>query len=102
MSAQESAEQLTYRRAHDGDVATIVEFNLQLALETEGKALNPQTMQQGVSRGMQQFPEAQYFVVECDRQVVGQLMFTREWSDWRNGWMLWLQSTANAHFGYMA
>jgi GNAT superfamily N-acetyltransferase len=92
MIEPESAEQFTFRRATDGDVTTIVEFNLQLALETEGKALNPETMRQGVSRGMQQFPEAQYFVVECDSQLVGQLMFTREWSDWRNGWMLWLQS----------
>jgi ribosomal protein S18 acetylase RimI-like enzyme len=24
--------------------------------------------------------------------VIGQLMLTREWSDWRNGWMVWLQS----------
>ncbi len=92
MIERESAEQFTFRRATDGDVATIVEFNLQLALETEGKVLNPETMQQGVSRGIKQFPEAQYFLAECGRQLVGQLMFTREWSDWRNGWMLWLQS----------
>jgi GNAT superfamily N-acetyltransferase len=92
MIEPEAAEQFTFRRATDGDVTTIVEFNLQLALETEGKALNPETMQQGVARGIQQFPEAQYFIAECERQLVGQLMFTREWSDWRNGWMLWLQS----------
>lgn len=92
MIEPESAEQFTFRRATDGDVATIVEFNVQLALETEGKSLNPETIQQGVSRGIQQFPEAQYFIAECERQLVGQLMFTREWSDWRNGWMLWLQS----------
>ena len=92
MIEPESAEQFTFRRATDGDVATIVEFNLQLALETEGKVLNPETMQQGVSRGIQQFPEAQYFIAECERQLVGQLMFTREWSDWRNKWVLWIQS----------
>ena len=92
MIEPESAKQFTFRRATDGDVPAIVEFNLQLALETEGKSLNPETIQQGVSRGIQQFPEAQYFIAECERQLVGQLMFTREWSDWRNGWMLWLQS----------
>jgi ribosomal protein S18 acetylase RimI-like enzyme len=24
--------------------------------------------------------------------VVGMLMLTREWSDWRNGWLWWIQS----------
>ena len=24
--------------------------------------------------------------------VVGQLMLTKEWSDWRNGWLWWIQS----------
>ncbi len=36
--------------------------------------------------------EVRYFVAESDQRVVGQLMLTREWSDWRNGWMIWLQS----------
>jgi ribosomal protein S18 acetylase RimI-like enzyme len=29
----------------------------------------------------------------CGREtVVGQLMLTREWSDWRDGWWWWIQS----------
>ena len=92
MSDRNSGSALSYRRAHEGDIDMITQFNLQLAAETEGKSLDPDTIRTGVSRGMQQFPEAQYFVAERERRVVGQLMFTREWSDWRNGWMLWLQS----------
>jgi GNAT superfamily N-acetyltransferase len=33
-----------------------------------------------------------YVVAEKDGQVVGGLMITREWSDWRNGLFLWVQS----------
>ena len=32
------------------------------------------------------------FVAELDEQVIGQLMITYEWSDWRNGTVLWIQS----------
>jgi GNAT superfamily N-acetyltransferase len=33
-----------------------------------------------------------YFVAEVDGTVVGQLMVTYEWSDWRNGNFWWIQS----------
>ena len=33
-----------------------------------------------------------YYLAESDGQVVGQLMTTFEWSDWRNGLFLWIQS----------
>ena len=92
MSERHSAPGVTFRRADVDDIESIVQFNLLLAAETEEKSLQPDTIREGVLRGMQQFPEAQYFVAEYEGQVIGQLLFTREWSDWRNGWMLWLQS----------
>jgi ribosomal protein S18 acetylase RimI-like enzyme len=33
-----------------------------------------------------------YFVAERAGEVVGQTMITTEWSDWRNGWLWWIQS----------
>lgn len=33
-----------------------------------------------------------YFVAEEGGRIVGQLMITYEWSDWRNGNIWWLQS----------
>src|SRR5262249_39121522 len=33
-----------------------------------------------------------YFLAEIDGHVVGQLMLTHEWSDWRNGDIWWIQS----------
>ena len=83
---------LIYRPAVLADAEVLADFNARLALETEDKPLDLETVRKGVLRGLQLAPEVRYFVAECGGLVVGQLMLTREWSDWRNGWMIWLQS----------
>src|SRR5437667_4669048 len=83
---------LTVRRATPADTATMVEFNRLLALESEGKTLDPAVLSAGVKAGLSDPKKALYFVAEDDRAVVGQMMVTFEWSDWRNGWMWWIQS----------
>jgi GNAT superfamily N-acetyltransferase len=45
-----------------------------------------------VAAGLADPGKALYFLAEQDGQVLGQLMLTREWSDWRNGWFWWVQS----------
>ena len=70
----------------------IVEFNRLLALETEAITLSVEVLTQGVRTALLDPHKARYFVAEIDGQVVGQLMHTREWSDWRNGDIWWLQS----------
>ena len=42
-----------------------------------------------------------YYIAEVDGNAVGQLMTTFEWSDWRNGLFLWIQSVyvLQAHRG---
>lgn len=90
-SAAEPSE-ITYRPAKLSDAEVLADFNARLAFETEGKPLDPETVRKGVLRGLQLTPEVRYFVAEFASQVIGQVMLTREWSDWRNGWMIWLQS----------
>jgi len=80
------------RVAKQDDVAVITEFNCRLALETENRILDRMTVDAGVRRGLELGDEVQYFVAEDESGVIGQIMLTREWSDWRNGWMIWLQS----------
>lgn len=84
--------EITFRTALPDDAGVIADFNLQLAAETEGRLLDSDLVHQGVENAMRLGPEAQYYVAEVDGTVVGQLMLTREWSDWRNGWIAWLQS----------
>lgn len=74
------------------DLPTIVEFNRLLAFETESIQLSVELLTHGVRAALLDAHKARYFVAEIDGQVVGQLMHTREWSDWRNGDIWWLQS----------
>jgi ribosomal protein S18 acetylase RimI-like enzyme len=83
---------LSLRRAGPADAPVIVAFNCLLAQESEGKALDPAILGPGVAAGLADPRKALYFVAEDGSLVVGQVMVTFEWSDWRNGWMWWIQS----------
>jgi len=74
------------------DVPTIALFMLQLAMETEQLKLDPSTVERGVGAAMSDASKGRYFVAQSEQQVIGCLMITREWSDWRDGDMWWLQS----------
>ena len=80
------------RRASHEDVETLIEFNCAIARETEGKELVRETVSRGVRRGLEQGDEVVYYVADDDTGPVGSLMLTREWSDWRDGWLVWIQS----------
>jgi GNAT superfamily N-acetyltransferase len=82
----------TIRRAVPTDAPIVVEYNRRLALETEGKSLDLAVLAAGVAGGLADEKKARYFVAENEGRVVGQLMLTLEWSDWRNGWVWWIQS----------
>ena len=80
------------RQATHLDIPTIVAFNIAMSSETEDKGLNPTTLQQGVSEVLRNPVKGFYLVAVLSETVVGQLMITYEWSDWRNGYFWWIQS----------
>jgi len=80
------------RPAGPDDTSAVVEFNRRLAWETEAKVLDPTLLTSGVSAVLADPIKGRYFVAEASGVVVGQVMITYEWSDWRNGWIWWLQS----------
>jgi ribosomal protein S18 acetylase RimI-like enzyme len=88
----EATMPLTIRRAQLTDATIIVEFNRRLALETEAKSLDRSLLAAGVAALLSDATKGFYFVAEEHGEVVGQLMITKEWSDWRNGWLWWIQS----------
>lgn len=83
---------ITVRDARPGDLETIVAFNAAMAIETEGKVLNQAILREGVRQALRDPDRLRYWVAESGDRVVGQAAITREWSDWRNGWLWWLQS----------
>jgi GNAT superfamily N-acetyltransferase len=80
------------RQANLTDSESIVHFQLSLALETENLKLDKPTVIKGVAAVMEDASKGIYYVAEINGQVVGSLLTTFEWSDWRNGTVLWIQS----------
>ncbi len=80
------------RPAEPRDRAVIVDFNERLARETEHKTLDRAVLDAGVRAALADPDRLRYWIAEFDDQVVGQAAVTREWSDWRNGWVWWFQS----------
>jgi|SRR5579872_118049 len=74
------------------DWSAIVEFNCRLAEESEGKQLDRAHVEPGVWAVLADPHKGRYLVAAIEGRVVGQLMHTYEWSDWRNGDIWWLQS----------
>ncbi len=86
------AARFEVRTAGPEDLDRIVEGNRAMAQETEGLALDPDTLRAGVAAGLEGEVDARYLLAIRDGDVAGQLMLTREWSDWRNGQVWWIQS----------
>jgi ribosomal protein S18 acetylase RimI-like enzyme len=80
------------RQASMADADNIAAFNIAMALQTEGRALDPDRVGAGVRSLLSDSAKGFYLVCEKDGEVVGQLMVTFEWSDWRNGVFWWIQS----------
>lgn len=85
-------DQTSIRKAELRDAAAITEFNRRMAVETEGKALIPEIAAAGVLRLLNDPSLGFYVVAQRRDKIVGCLMVTNEWSDWRNGLFWWIQS----------
>jgi GNAT superfamily N-acetyltransferase len=89
-------DRILVRFADREDVDSIVAFSEALARETEGRRLDRTRLREG-TLCLLGAPEHGFYVVGelvegGRRQLVGQLMITFEWSDWRNGVFWWVQS----------
>ncbi|MDZ4732312.1 MAG: GNAT family N-acetyltransferase [Nitrospirota bacterium] len=89
-------EHLNVRLAKPEDVATITSFSSAMAFETEGRRLDLDRLHLGTIALIEAPARGFFIVAEQEqgdrRQLLGQLMVTYEWSDWRNGTFWWIQS----------
>ncbi|QQR89752.1 MAG: GNAT family N-acetyltransferase [Myxococcales bacterium] len=74
------------------DAEVITTFQQRMAWVTEGKSLDAETVSTGVRTVFNNPEFGCYLVAEIDGEVVGSLLITQEWSDWRNGLFWWIQS----------
>ena len=80
------------RKAIKEDAGLITAFQLAMALETEQLILDPHIVDCGVRAVFEDPNRGNYYVAEIDGEVISSLLTTFEWSDWRNGTVLWIQS----------
>ena len=83
---------LSVRAAVLADAPRLVDWNLRLALESEGLHLDVERLSLGVRAALADPARGRYFLVERAGEALGGLFVTLEWSDWRNGWWWWIQS----------
>jgi GNAT superfamily N-acetyltransferase len=84
------------RPASLSDLEVLVQFSAAMAIETEGRRLDLVRLRRGTLAVLESTRHGFYVVAEQAisgaREVVGQLLITYEWSDWRNADFWWIQS----------
>lgn len=85
---------LRIRPGVPADLETLVEFQVAMAAETEGKALDRALLQRGIQGVFERPERGRYWLGERgeDGRAVGGLLVTIEWSDWRAAEFWWIQS----------
>ena len=80
------------RRGRREDAPDIVDFQIRLAWETEQFALDRPTVEKGVQAVFDDPRKGAYWIAEVNGEVAGCLLTVPEWSDWRNGTVVWIHS----------
>lgn len=83
---------MNVRRARAEEAQYIIDFQIDMARETEDVTLDRNVITPGVQAVFDDESKGWYFVAEIDGKIAGSLLITFEWSDWRNGMILWIQS----------
>ena len=83
---------IIFRKAQNSDSNLIQSFQHVMAWETEQLKLDPVILKKGVTAVLKNSALGSYHVCEVNSEVVGSLLLTNEWSDWRNGTVWWLHS----------
>ena len=65
---------------------------MQMALETENLKLDHATVIKGVTAVFDDPVKGKYWIAESNGNAIGCLLTVPEWSDWRNGTVLWIHS----------
>ena len=77
---------------NESDIEPIAQFQVDMALESEGTKLNHELVLKGVTAAVADPFKGTYIVARDGEKTIGSLMLTKEWSDWNNQWYWWIQS----------
>ncbi|MHC1708578.1 MAG: GNAT family N-acetyltransferase [Bacteroidales bacterium] len=85
-------EKFNIKTAEPSHIETIVNFQLLMAIESEGITLDQEILSKGVKAVFADPAKGKYFLCQQEGKVIASLLITYEWSDWRNGMVWWIQS----------
>lgn len=82
-------------------IELLASWQVAMALESEGMPLDLPTVVKGVTRVFDEPQIGYYLIATQNENSAGCCLVLREWSDWRNGFVLWIHSvyTHPAHRG---
>ncbi|MBL3654650.1 GNAT family N-acetyltransferase [Fulvivirga sediminis] len=83
---------INIQRADTSHINIIIDYQKKMAWQTEELELDDDTLQKGVTAVFNDPTKGQYYVAIHNEEVIGCLLVTPEWSEWRNGTVLWIQS----------
>lgn len=84
--------EIKIREANLSEINIIVDFQVQMASETENLFLEHNIVNKGVKAVFEDKTKGQYWVAEVNGNTIASMLITPEWSDWRNKTVLWFQS----------
>lgn len=79
-------------KATRNDIPVLADFQCKLALESENVTLDNLVLTKGLNAMFDDPSKGFYNVAKDGQEIVACHMITYEWSDWRNGMVLWIQS----------
>jgi GNAT superfamily N-acetyltransferase len=80
------------RKATRNDIPVLVDFQCKLALESENVTLEKDVVVLGMNAMFDDPAKGAYYLAVNGQEIAGCHMITYEWSDWKNGMVLWIQS----------
>jgi GNAT superfamily N-acetyltransferase len=92
VNSQIEPNPIQVRLAQSSDIPFIVQSQIHMAWETENLKLDPPTVEKGVSAVFGPSVMGDYYIAEINGDRVACLLTLSEWSDWRNGNVIWIHS----------
>ena len=80
------------RPAQAADIPTLVQMQKTYAADSARQTLSEEALRRGIAMAWAEPGLARIYVAELDRAVIGMVVVSNEWSEWRGGIVYWLTS----------
>ena len=80
------------RAAEPRDIDTLIQFNINLAFESEGKILSHEIAKKGINTLIDNPSKGVFYVAVISEEIVGSLMVNLQWVDLKAVYIYYIQS----------